>query len=99
MPRLRGRPGWMWLLPPWSWRRPPGRDSCSGWRGKETASMRKMKQPIRRDPARWMEGHVPPGLDWRAECRWAAVGLILGALWSAIVFLYRLDGALDLLYE
>ena len=61
--------------------------------------MRKMKQPIRRDPARWMEGHVPPGLDWRAECRWAAVGLILGALWSAIVFLYRLDGALDLLYE
>ena len=42
--------------------------------------MRKMKQPIRRDPARWMEGHVPPGLDWRAECRWAAVGLILGAL-------------------
>ena len=27
------------------------------------------------------------------------MGLTLGALWSAIVFLYRLDGAMDRLYE
>lgn len=58
-----------------------------------------MEKPVKNNFARWIEGRVPPGLDWRTERSWVVWGLILGTLWSAIVFWSRLDNARDRLYD
>ena len=39
-----------------------------------------MAKPVKNNFARWIEGRVPPGLDWRMERSWVVWGLILGTL-------------------